>query len=568
MGIKGLKTLLDSTKYKRAWSEDPIKDNLVIDGNNLCHELYSYAPPGHPEQSLDWLNGGQYPEYHYKVSNFFKTLCGRSIHLHVVFDGVAKESTLNDTVIKEKIKQQDLRCQKELKEKGFENTTDVFLPHLAYTVFFNVLRELKDQDLQVSLHVAKGEGDELCAKLANDHKCPVLSSDTDFMLFRLLKGCTTLKHLNWENSEAQVTATCVTQDGLVNAGFVPQNDMLFLIPAIEGYKADSSSLASDILKGYYPKMEGRKLLESVCSEISKFESVDSYKASITDEELQKKLQSRYDKVKTYYCACTTTTADLSDLTTSLHVKCPQAGLPDWFVERYQECRIPHFLVDAKVNKKQHHSRSLVSRHIRQCCYKILDVQNVCEYQNEGSRGEELSAMVECPNLHEIADKPEQCVTLLFTLLNITCKSTLDELNKVEEEDKLFLASVIFWKKTNVKLPEYVLKALLADYLLCSAGLEVVHSAHSCQRITRLYRLLDRWNVDRQHFLDWQSVYQDTMALNSLLMCPLQEKCPSKIYDGKIAMYLTSKSQSIDKEISKLRISEDKYHQFVKILTSS
>ena len=48
-------------------------------------------------------------------------------------------------------------------------------------------------------------------------------------------------------------------------------------------------------------------------------------------------------------------------------------LPDWFLREHRNHNMPYMLVDALVNKKQHHSNSPVSKYIRQCCYCILGV---------------------------------------------------------------------------------------------------------------------------------------------------------------------------------------------------
>ena len=541
MGIKELETLLDSTEYKGAWSEYRIKDNLVIDGNNTCHELYS---------NLDRLNGGEYPEYHKKVLDLFKRLCDKGITLHVVFDGVAKVDTLNGDAIVEK-----------------KNSKGNPFPPLAYPVFYDVLR---DQSLKIQTYVADGEGDDLCVKLANRFNCPVLSGDTDFVLYNLDRGYCRLCELDINES---VTARVLRQDALVAVKFVREKDFLFLIPAILKSKVDKMSLVEEV---FGLRLDEKSQLELVLSRISCFASVSSFFKSIKDTNTLETVMVRYGKAKTLYT--TSRIHNLSELhTTSLQTKCPD--LPEWFVTKYHECSIPHFLVDVKVNKRQHHSGSLVSEHIRQCCYKILGIKTVSEYQYNKKVGKITPmdvpcAVVQCPNLFNIAIMHErEREKLLYSMHKIDgCSVWCTYPN----EDKIFLASAIFWIRQSevqgTNVPEYVCKALIATYLLCSAGLEAVRSVreHTCQRINTLYMFLSTSSCreDRRHFFEWQCVYQDTMALNRLLMCPLQEKCPSKIYDGKIAIYLTSKSHSIDEEVRKLRISKTKYDQFVKILQSS
>lgn len=84
MGVKGLTTfaknrqnhcseIINLTLLSKA---DPI--SLIIDGSSLLYHLYK-------ESKLDFLNGGDYPQFYEYLYQFFSKW--KNIHLVIVFDG-------------------------------------------------------------------------------------------------------------------------------------------------------------------------------------------------------------------------------------------------------------------------------------------------------------------------------------------------------------------------------------------------------------------------------------------------------------------------------------------------
>lgn len=239
MGIKGLKKLLFA-ECSSAWRIcDDLKGNLVINGNNLCHELY--CPWSNCfKNKLDWVNGGQYSKYYELASTFFKALRSKGIVPHVVFDGVDKMEKLTPDTIMKKMKRREQESQEELKEKPLQSTSGAKPPHLIYSVFHNVLK-----DSEVPMYVGSGEGEETCVQIANYLNCPVLSGDSDLFLFHLSGGfihldCLTIK---WKEDPIEVKAKIYYRKYLFSLDYFLQGDILFFIQAIldtldEGSKHD------------------------------------------------------------------------------------------------------------------------------------------------------------------------------------------------------------------------------------------------------------------------------------------------------------------------------------------
>ena len=537
MGVSGLTDFIEKNDEERnAWRLVLIEGDLVIDANQLCYQLHSSIRFG----SLDSSNGGQYPQYYQKVYKFVSNLLESGIEPHFVFEGVDKGKKLTDEYRLGKAKKQ-LQKQKRLKE-GRGNGS-MRMPPLAYNVLYNVLREMG-----MHTYDADGEGDEACVKIANFLRCPVLSNDSDYYLFNIPGGYINLSDLFFELQQPCVAvADIYKRKRLFTNDIFPDSEFWFLLPAIIG---------NGIVKG----QKGVKI-DDISDHIlsSKVMSVDCYFEGIHDQQKRMKLKKIFEDVKQYYNPCEQNPTDLLKAPLNL-----RPDLPQWFVEQHRRHAIPYMLVDALVNGRQHHSKSLISLHIRQCCYSILGVREVKEYQikgNEATIVQVKCAEIKCPLFSGVPSIP-QCnrEALFFSILGCTPA----QLRVVEKKEKSFICSIIFWK-TRTAPPCYVIKALLACFVLCSSMPNAIPA--KCSPIPIAYKQSD-WLKDRRLLLEWQGVYKDAIALSVLLQCDLPDICPSKIYDGNIAMFLASKLHSIDDCIPKLKISMEKYENLLQIVLSS
>ena len=547
MGILGL-TKFVKARRRELYTRREIRGDLVIDGSQFCHYYYE-------QLELDRINGGQYPEFRQEVTEYFCKLQQCGIECHVVFEGVDKGQKLTDDYITEKARTKHEKSQILLKKRPFHCPGMPELPQLVYTVVYNVL-----VCMGIPMYVGDGEGDETCVQIANFLDCPVLSNDSDFYLFNIRRG-----YIELDNDHMKAELQQRPRDGLsvdvyhreafMRRFFQENSDRLYLIPVIMKDEAIVQHIKSQL---------GRK----VHAHDLDIELVYSYLQSVScihDETEKMALTQSFESTKAYYNnpACQNPVELLSKLI--------NFNLPDWFLREYRNHNMPYQLVDALVNKKQHHSSSSASKFIRQCCYCILEVPEVKEYYIKDDQAK--TCMVRCADslqpcyrISELLEVSEdERTSFLFSIFH--CPQ--DQLAWVEDKEKLLVCSVAFWM-AQTHPPIHVVKALLACFvLLSSSSDENVHYVRNnvCRNIPGEYRKSENWLCDRQSCFKWQCVYRDAIALRSLLQCPPVEICPSKIYHGIIVMSLASRMDQIDSVIQQLGILMEKYHTLLQIVKS-
>ena len=516
---------------------------LVIDGNQLCHQLYGFWGQNVNILGLRDLNsddGGKYPEYYHRAHSFFDKLKQSRIEAHMVFDGVDKNEKLTEKYIKK-------RC------------LEKHIPPLLYTVMYNVLREKN-----IHVHVGDGEGDELCAQIANHFKCPVLSFDTDFFLLDIAEGYIPLQHFKWQESPVKVERI-YKRDTIFSTSDPSSNDMWFLVATIWKMIDDLKTVMRAQLGIRGIRNEKSLFWQYISSRIiHRGVTVDSFKRNnISDRRMREKFGVEFDKIKKYYND--TAPCDPNELLRTPLSICRE--LPPSFLEAYRKRTIPFSISDAKINKRQFHSNSIISLHIRQCCYSVLGVEQVREYHVKGGSVEavmvpQCAQLVTPFKLDEIPQVPqEERQTFIFSeaVLNCARFPKLPQDTGITYGEKLFLSSIVFWIRYSEQktIPVYISKVLLACFLLLNTKPESIrqnygkHMAHSCRDTNSIY--------------EWQYIYTDIVALNKLLQCP-PALCPSKVYDGTTVMSLASNGdKNIDSVIRALEIPMEKYRMLLDIV---
>ena len=549
MGIRGLKEFIRERPrdHNEIYTRREIRGNLVIDGSQFCHYYYK-------QLELDRINGGQYPEFRQQVTECFRKLRQYGIESHVVFEGVDKCQKLTDDYIMKKAEKKHKKSQELLKKRPFHCPGMLELPHLVYTVVYNVLVRMG-----IPMYVGDGEGDETCVQIANFLDCPVLSNDSDFYLFNIRRGYIELDHLNVELQQRPRDSLSVDvyhREAFMRRFFRENSDRLYLIPVIMNNEALVQHIKSQLGRRGNVHDSDIEMVYSYLQSVS----------SIHDETEKMALTESFESTKAYY-----NNPARQNPVELLSKPINEFDLPDWFLREHRNHNMPYMLVDALVNKKQHHSNSPVSKYIRQCCYSILGVPEVKEYCIEDNRA--VTSMVRCADslqpcyhISELLEVSErERTSFLFSIFH--CPQ--DQLAWVEDKEKLLVCSVAFWM-TKTRPPIHVVKALVACFvLLSSTSDENIHYVRNniCRNIPEEYRRSENWLRDRQLFLDWQCTYKDAIALRSLLKCPPDEICPSKIYDGNIVMSLASQSDRIDNVIERLGLSMEKYYNILQIVTS-
>ncbi|XP_073703678.1 single-strand DNA endonuclease ASTE1-like [Garra rufa] len=180
MGVRGLKTYIESRNrnYLRTWT---FRDKrLIIDGCNLYYFLYFGC-------NLDQIHGGDYDSFEELVTRFFENLRACDIEPYVVLDGGADQTNKKlDTQMKRQQAKINEAFALSVGKKGN------VLPVLIKEVFRQLLHKLK-----VPLVQCLAEADWEIAALAKEWNCPVLSNDSDFYIFNLEAGLLPIAHFQW-----------------------------------------------------------------------------------------------------------------------------------------------------------------------------------------------------------------------------------------------------------------------------------------------------------------------------------------------------------------------------------
>ncbi|XP_022778219.1 protein asteroid homolog 1-like [Stylophora pistillata] len=185
MGVHGLLSFVE--KIEQLWETIELRRDtkLVIDGSALYKSLYA-------DSCLDRRCGGQYKEFYDIIINFFNALKSVGVESFVVLDGAT-----NDNKLETHKKRSEERIKKAyfLAKKPAEEIKDVFVcPLLLNFVFVQALR-----DLDVKFAVSDREADAEIAYLANYFQCPVLSNDSDFCIFDVIRGFIPISSFKWHS---------------------------------------------------------------------------------------------------------------------------------------------------------------------------------------------------------------------------------------------------------------------------------------------------------------------------------------------------------------------------------
>lgn len=171
MGVKGLQSFFSQNEI--LFKSHKLHDtSVVIDGNNLIHELYfTYNVPRQ--------NAGDYDKFATLIENYFSCYISCNIKPIVVFDGGFDTSDRKLNTVVERL---DQRLRSAISVAQTHSSARV-LPILAFQVAIQVFTEMN-----ISFAQCEFEADSQLAALANSYKCPVVSNDSDFYLLDVQHG--------------------------------------------------------------------------------------------------------------------------------------------------------------------------------------------------------------------------------------------------------------------------------------------------------------------------------------------------------------------------------------------
>lgn len=199
MGVRGLQTFL-KINPSLATQEQLSDTTLIIDANNLFCKLFCELCLR--SDSTQWradIYGGDMVTFSNIIMEFFSSLDKCNVTPILVFDGssIGKQSTKDHLALKEQaIYRRGVKHFQVAKDmvENWPIEGETILPQVILHVFKNVLSDLGIQRIQ-----SPYEADTHIARIANDLKCPVLTNDSDFIIYPLPKGFVMIDFLPYKN---------------------------------------------------------------------------------------------------------------------------------------------------------------------------------------------------------------------------------------------------------------------------------------------------------------------------------------------------------------------------------
>lgn len=167
MGISGLMSFVTQRSETFSKKLELHDTKLVIDGNCIALQLYT-------ANNCNYCFGGDYGEYAYYVSEFFDELLKCNITPLIIFDGGLEDKKF-DTILS--------RSEERLRLVSYSTPANEqqLIPTLTKDIFKYIAQKNKIKVVQSSF-----EADDQIAGIARILKCPVLSNDSDFLIFDVM----------------------------------------------------------------------------------------------------------------------------------------------------------------------------------------------------------------------------------------------------------------------------------------------------------------------------------------------------------------------------------------------
>lgn len=198
MGVRGLQSFIKNN--------DGIAQNirfndssLVIDACNLLCCMYCQMVEDHdgPQARSD-VYGGDLVSYAQLLREFFASLDRCNITPILVFDGsvIGKKSTQDELILKDREIYRRALERFQMAQQASEDppAEKINMPSIINNIFKLIATELGIQKIQTPY-----EADSHIARIANDLNCPVLTNDSDFLIYSLPQGFIMLDYFNFKN---------------------------------------------------------------------------------------------------------------------------------------------------------------------------------------------------------------------------------------------------------------------------------------------------------------------------------------------------------------------------------
>ena len=547
MGIKGLTSFVREN-FTRWQAPSAFPQHVVIDGNSICIELY--------KKNYIVYCGGEYKGFSCLVEQFFKVFQTRfnDPTVHVIFDGPHYSDKKLDTHLDRRrqiLKEMD-DWQRGVELVAKENTTTI-QPVFLISVFMDILQQLKIKYL-----TANGDADNMVAALANYYECPVLSSDSDFFLFRLKHG---LIYFERYYDEETSSNSLFNIDEFMKQFSLQDYELCLLLPALFGNDFITEHIVDDWCN------------EEHLKKIAGYKTSQEYLVKESDIVCGRTLRENFELAKKFYSDMKLP-SDFSDEYVLMKDSCVNA-MPDWvFKANFPShlLSVHHkktYLLPRVVEVIEMGSAWKLSRYIRRFLYgyigipcdaKVKEVIRKCQYPELEDKFIKpkfhLGGQINLSNpifLNREVEKLKQLVLSVLQCYKMS-ESDIERISNLPIKWKLPIAATFYWyRHLDIPLAQRrdFVKSLLLIFLECFPDqLSLDRMSREPEHLTALHA-----------FGQWQCVYYDAMALNYVAREPFPATSPASLYSGQAVMSLATKKNIREGAVCTLAKNPEKWKLF-------
>ena len=588
MGVKGFLKVIKSNLSSICGPISNIEGRLVIDGLNLLHEFYL-------QHHLDWANGGCYAKLREITLEFFGNLLSAGVRPIVVLDGAGIKSHLEETIYRKNRSIEDIpESIRKAHTPGESQETRHFLPILARPTFVNAVKEMRD----VTLICADSKANKAVVQLANHYGCSVLVNDTNYCVFDVRGGVIFCEHLTVGPDECK--AYIVNRDCLFQSHFnLNDLSLVFAMVAILGDGSDKSvqnlycrgsSLKRTIDRA--PGVECRYRPFKVSQFLQSFRNFEHFRHEIStidvDAEMKSQLSDNCVRAEKLYTVASTISCENVLGTTEITCSYP-CDLPSSLLRQFRDGNLPYFLVNAialgknclcqQIGDVHQQAVVMLGRPIRAAAYgfasglmdpskseSIIEFHrcnvdahlqlNYCEHVvHPTCKTKELMVT----NIAQLNEESRISLAKQAILTILECDwdrvSAFD--NDAERSWMVLVALTHFWAKHQLKShclanPKRIVRSMVYSFVTCSSR---VHGEGREPQDPLPDTFSDpNWIKAYHAGLEWQSLYNDTVGLNAILMKPFDMPSPASLYNGNVIIHYAI-SSGLDAQVQTLRPKE-------------
>uniref|UniRef100_A0A5S6QZB2 Asteroid domain-containing protein n=1 Tax=Trichuris muris TaxID=70415 RepID=A0A5S6QZB2_TRIMR len=549
MGIRGLTSLIN---------ENPglLKDyelkstQVVIDGTSLGYRIFMSF-------KVECSFCGEYLAFRNAISSFLSRLRSANVNPLFVFDGpIDKYESKLQTVLK-RHKEAINRAMEAMQHKG-----NIVLPLLAFDVFLKLLHQQAFNVL-----VCLGDADRTIAACANYLNCPVISMDSDFLVFPLNNGYIPFNSIDLSDPVPVSAVRCKIYKTDNWLDLLPRLDktLLPIFAVVIGndfFQSDAFGKFFDqIAKPHVPTRELALGTLKQCNMVGFLEWLQGKRYDDALEELltcvsnenQQLLRRQIEEAVSFYSV---NALSIEECRTYISSELSASGFPAWFVDAYCTGNLYRLANMVYVRRGQTVLLPIVlenvflssvyecSKPLRAVIYGIMLQETghrlVTEYVRVVNtyRPTTIPIREDMPSMNDIEKLSDEDRRKLITNSVSIYPNSFDT---IPEQLHLFVLSLKFWMDSaSIELSEYVALALAATAIILNARI-----SSTSELLLRLYKKpVIESHQEKKRYLtfvhavnQWQSCLGTLQCLNELLMQPLLEADFSRLFSGKLAFNL-------------------------------